>query len=59
MNLYEIKWYIDNELVETREDAYWSESDLTDKWDKDIKGVEDIIRYEYTFIKQIKLPNLF
>lgn len=32
MNLYEIKWYIDNELVETREDAYWSESELTDKW---------------------------
>ena len=59
MNLYQIKWYVDNELVETREDAYWSESELTDKWNKDIRGVEDIIHYEYKLIKEIKLPNLF
>jgi len=56
MNLYEIKWYVYNKLVETKQEAYWHESELTDKWNKDIRGTEDIIRYEYTFIKQIKLP---
>lgn len=57
MNLYEIKWYVYDELVETKREAYWCESDLTDRWDK--PGLEDIIRYEYKFIKEISLPNLF
>lgn len=57
MNLYEIKWYVYDELVETKKEAYWCESDLTDRWDK--PGLEDIIRYEYKLIKEISLPNLF
>lgn len=58
MNLYEIKWYIYNELVEAKEEAYWSESELTDRWNKKINGLDDIIRYEYKLIKEINLPNL-
>ena len=59
MNLFEIKWYIYNELVEAKKEAYWSESELTDRWNKKINGLDDIIRYEYKLIKKINLPNLF
>lgn len=59
MNLYEIKWYVYDELVQTKNEAYWCESDLTDRWDRTTKGLEDIIRYEYKLIKEISLPNLF
>jgi hypothetical protein len=58
MNLYEIKWYIYDELVEAKQEAYWSESELTDRWNKSINGLNDIIRYEYKLIKKINLPNL-
>jgi len=58
MNLYEIKWYVYDELVEAKEEAYWSESELTDRWNKKINGLDDIIRYEYKLIKEINLPNL-
>lgn len=59
MNLYEIKWYVYDELVEAKNEAYWCESDLTDRWNKSINGLHDIIRYEYKLIKEINLPDLF
>lgn len=58
MKLYKVKWYVNGLLTETKEEAYWCDSDLTDRYDNFIKGIEDIVGYEYEFIKVIKLPNL-
>ena len=57
MRLYEIKWYVNDKLTETKCEAYWCESDLTDRYDKFISGIGDIVRYEYEYIKDIKLPD--
>lgn len=45
-------------LTETKEEAYWADCELKERYDKLINGISDIVRYEYEFIKQIKLPNL-
>ena len=57
MNLYEIKWYVNGVLTETKCEAYWCDSDLTDRWDW-YTTEDGMLRYEYVFIKEIKLPNL-
>lgn len=54
--LFKIKWYVNDELVETKNEAYWCESDLTDRWDK-FSTTDGMIRYEYKYIKDIKLPD--
>jgi hypothetical protein len=59
MRLYEVKWYVNDEIFLTKEYAFWAESELKDDLDIQIRGIEDIIRYEYKFIQEIKLPNLF
>ena len=58
MRLYKIKWYVNGVLTETKEEAYWADSELKERYDGLINGIEDIVGYEYEFIKQIKLPNL-
>ena len=45
-------------LTETKEEAYWADSELKERYDGLINGISDIVGYEYEFIKQIKLPNL-
>jgi len=57
MRLYNIKWYVNGELTETKDEAYWADSELEERYDKLINGIDDIVSYEYEFIKQIKLPN--
>ena len=60
MRLYKVKWYVNGELSQTKEEAFWCESDLKETYDKQIIGIENIMSYEYEFIKDIKLPkNLF
>ena len=59
MRLYKINWYVNGVLTETKEEAYWADSELEERYDKLINGIDDIVGYEYEFIKQIKLPNLF
>lgn len=54
--LYKIKWYVNDELVETTNEAYWCESDLTDRWEK-FSTTDGMLRYEYEYIKDIKLPD--
>jgi hypothetical protein len=58
MRLYRIKLYVNGMLTETNEEAYWADCELKDRYDRLINGISDIVRYEYEFIKQIKLPNL-
>lgn len=59
MRLYRIKWYVNGELAQTKEEAFWCESDLTDSWDK-LSTEDGMLRYEYEYLKDIKLPeNLF
>ena len=58
MRLYELKWYVKDELFLTKEYAFWADSELKETLDNQIRGIEDIIRYEYEFIQEIKLPNL-
>lgn len=58
MRLYKIKWYVNGVLTETKEEAYWCDSELTERYDGVINGISDIVGYEYEFIKEIKLPNL-
>jgi hypothetical protein len=41
-----------------KEYAYWADSELKENLDNQIRGIEDMIRYEYEFIQEIKLPNL-
>ena len=57
MRLYKIRWYVNGELTETKDEAYWADSELEERYDKLINGIDDIVSYEYEFIKQIKLPN--
>ena len=58
--LYEIKWYVNDQLTETKQEAYWSDEDLEERWNSFTYGVEDILRYEYRYIKDISLPdNIF
>ena len=57
MRLYKINWYVNGELTETKDEAYWADSELEERYDKLINGIDDIVSYEYEFIKQIKLPN--
>lgn len=57
MRLYKIKWYVNGVLTETKEEAYWADSELEERYDGFINGISDIVGYEYEFIKQIKLPN--
>lgn len=59
MRLYEVKWYVNDKLFLTKEYGFWADSELTESLDNQIRGIEDIIRYEYEFIQEIKLPNLF
>lgn len=59
MRLYKVKWYVEDELSIEKEEAYWADSELKEDLDNRIRGIEDIIRYEYEFIQEIKLPNLF
>ncbi len=59
MRLYEVKWYVNNEMFLEKEYAYWADSELKENLDNQIRGIEDMIRYEYKFIQEIKLPNLF
>lgn len=58
--LYEIKWYVNDQLTQTKQEAYWSDEDLEERWNSFTYGVEDILRYEYRYIKDISLPdNIF
>lgn len=57
--LYEVKWYVNDKLFLTKEYAFWADSELKENLDNQIRGIEDMIRYEYEFIQEIKLPNLF
>lgn len=57
MRLYNIKWYVNGVLTETKEEAYWCDADLEERWNSYIFGVEDILNYDYTYIKDIKLPD--
>lgn len=59
MMLYEVKWYVNDKLFLTKEYAFWADSELKENLDNQIRGIEDMIRYEYEFIQEIKLPNLF
>lgn len=60
MRLYRIKWYVNGELSQTKEEAFWCKSDLEETYDKQIIGIENIMSYEYEYIKDINLPeNLF
>ena len=59
MRLYKVKWYVNGDLTETTEEAYWADSELKERYDGLTNGIDDIVRYEYEFIKEIKLPNLF
>ena len=60
MKLYKVKWYLNDVMFSESEEAFWCDSDLEERYDKQILGIKDIIRYEYEFIKVIKLPeNLF
>lgn len=58
MRLYKINWYVNGVLTETKEEAYWADSELEERYDGLTNGIDDIVRYEYEFIKEIKLPNL-
>lgn len=58
MRLYKVNWYVNNEMFLEKEYAYWADSELKENLDNQIRGIEDIIRYEYEFIQEIKLPNL-
>lgn len=55
--LYEIKWYVNDQLTQTKQEAYWSDEDLEERWNSFTYGVEDILRYEYRYIKDISLPE--
>ena len=55
--LYEIKWYVNDQLTEIKREAYWSDEDLEERWNSFTCGVEDILRYEYRYIKDIKFPD--
>jgi len=57
MRLYKVNWYVNGELTETKDEAYWCESDLTDRYDNFINGHEDILSYDYTYIKDIGFPD--
>lgn len=59
MRLYKVNWYVNDEMFLEKEYAYWADSELKDDLDNQIRGIEDMIRYEYKFIQEIKLPNLF
>jgi hypothetical protein len=59
MRLYKVNWYVNDEMFLEKEYAYWADSELTESLDNQIRGIEDMIRYEYKFIQEIKLPNLF
>jgi hypothetical protein len=59
MRLYKVKWYVNGVLTEVKEEAYWADSELKERYDKLINGISNIVGYEYEFIKEIKLPNLF
>ena len=58
MRLYKVNWYVNNEMFLEKEYAYWADSELKESLDSQIRGIEDMIRYEYEFIQEIKLPNL-
>ena len=58
MRLYKVNWYVNDEMFLEKEYAYWADSELTESLDNQIRGIEDMIRYEYKFIQEIKLPNL-
>lgn len=58
MRLYKVNWYVNNEMFLEKEYAYWADSELKENLDNQIRGIEDMIRYEYKFIQEIKLPNL-
>lgn len=56
MKLYRIKWYVNDKIAQTREEAYWCDSDLEDTWNKQ-STTDGMLRYEYEYIKDIKLPD--
>lgn len=57
MKLYKVKWYLNDVMFSESEEAFWCDSDLEERYDKQSNGA---IRYEYEFIKVINLPeNLF
>lgn len=58
MRLYKVNWYVNDEMFLEKEYAYWADSELKESLDSQIRGIEDMIRYEYKFIQEIKLPNL-
>ena len=59
MRLYKVNWYVNDEMFLEKEYAYWADSELTESLDNQIRNLKDMIRYEYEFIQEIKLPNLF
>lgn len=59
MKLYKVKWYLNDVMFSESEEAFWCDSDLEDRYDKQ-NNANGAIQYEYEFIKLIKLPeNLF
>ena len=59
MKLYKVKWYLNDVMFNESEEAFWCDSDLEDRYDKQ-NNANGAIRYEYEFIKVINLPeNLF
>lgn len=54
MKLYKVKWYLNDVMFSESEEAFWCDSDLEERYDKQNNSA---IRYEYEFIKVIKLPD--
>jgi hypothetical protein len=57
MRLYKVKWFVNDELSREVEEAFWADSELIERYDEQLRGVENIIRYEYEYIRDIKLPD--
>jgi hypothetical protein len=59
MRLYKVKWLINEQVFSESEEAFWTDSELEQVYNNQVRGINNVVRYEYEFIKEIKLPNLF
>ena len=59
MRLYKVKWLINEQVFSESEEAFWTDSELEQVYNNQVLGINNVVRYEYEFIKEIKLPNLF
>lgn len=58
MRLYKVKWLINEQVFSESEEAFWTDSELEQVYNNQVLGINNVVRYEYEFIKEIKLPNL-